>query len=590
MMSRVLRHISFESVYCLSEGHVLGEGLNGKVFRAAHKRSDRRVAIKRLGASARRPSAWSGLGDESLPDELNLYLQLSHPNICRLLEAFVEEDGDAWLCMEYCRGGELFEQVAGTSQVPRETAVCDCEERVARLVKQMAAAFRYLHGMRIVHRDNKLENWVFASPTQERIKLIDFGFAVLVPVDPAAPRLTRVCGTCYYVAPEVLSVRNGRLSEGSGYGTEVDIWALGVILYMLLSGAAPFVAEADADILWEIAAPGPSARLRNSPFGGRRWQHVHEPCIDLIARCLDRDPRTRLTAADVQAHEWLQAEPLEVDTRQVSQALTDLLVAGTRCIDSRMLAFVSGHLALRKFIGPEQWTHTKEVFAVLEGPEMRTPHGYLVLSELVATCARECDLQRIRGLCKVDAPDDEELCRVLLEALDMTGDGRLQFYEFFGALIAAGRVAVQEHEVEDAFRALDRDRDGIISEEDMSGVLAPPDLEDPALTSGLLPLPVTSFQAISRLLCCVSPEEMKMGQGQLQRAMSDVASRTAAGSSPRSRLWTTAGHTWKVARRFAFEGYLQDEESNADVRAQANFMHAVQSAPLMLHRQSSSPS
>eukprot|EP00439_Symbiodinium_sp_Y106_P061291 s2051_g9.t1 len=303
LQSKVLRHISFYDVYDVGD-EVLGTGMHGAVLVAKHRKSGRRVAAKCLEGA-----------DGPLPDEVSLYLRLSHPNICRLLQAFIEKNGDIWLCMELCAGGELFELAAGTSSVAR----------IAVLVKQMAAAIRYIHSMGMVHRDIKLENWVFASPAQERLKLIDFGLATAYIAGKddkgRTQKLNQMCGTCYYVAPEVIGLKDGAICKGDGYGQEVDIWALGVLVYMLVSGMPPFNGKSHADVIWMLSFSQKMYILRNmltnianfkfcddplaDAFVGPRWENVSPQCKDLIRRCMERDPQKRLTAAGVQVHPWL---------------------------------------------------------------------------------------------------------------------------------------------------------------------------------------------------------------------------------------------------------------------------------------------
>lgn len=510
-----------------------------------------------------------------LPEELTLYMRMSHPNICRLLEAYVEPGGDAWLCMDYCNGGELFEQVAGTSDVVRPFAVCDTEEHVAGLLRQMAAAFRYLHGMGVVHRDNKLENWVFATPAQERIMLIDFGFATLAPVSPAAPKLVHVCGTCYYVAPEVLSVQQGRLSEGSGYGAEVDVWAFGVILYMLISGTAPFAAESEPDILWEIADPQEGARLRSGPFTGRRWEHVTDDCKDLVLRCLTREPAQRFTVAQVQTHPWLSGCRWQDQTPRygdrtsrphTAQMLHMLLAAGAKLAESRILAFFCGHLAQRINISAPLWTWLQSEFNLLEGPYSTTPKGAVSVEDLVVSSLRNCDFDELRGAVPPSAwdADKRRMCHCLLSALDLTSDRRLHFYEFIGALIAAGRVDVRPEEVASAFQALDIDRDGIVSVEDFRAAGGKSRTDCPDEFDGL-GLPIRSPAQILHWLaeraspCSPGGPPSPVLTRQMQRVKSDPSdSRPSARGSANlrqtqrflSKLELT--HPWEVERRLAF--------------------------------------
>mmetsp|Transcript_7897 Transcript_7897/g.22732 ORF Transcript_7897/g.22732 Transcript_7897/m.22732 type:complete len:796 (-) Transcript_7897:87-2474(-) len=557
MKSRIIRHRSVFDVYDIDDGgSALGEGLNGKVLRGVHRTTGRTVAMKRLKT---RPSRGS-LGP-ALPEELSIYARMSHPNICRLLEAYIEQNGDCWLSMEHCRGGDLFEKVAGCAHAGSGAAsgvgFCATEWQVASLVRQMAAAFRYIHGMGIVHRDNKLENWVFASPAQERIKLIDFGFATLAPIAPHERRLTHVCGTCYYVAPEVLSVKRHKLVEGAGYGAEVDIWALGVILYMLISGTAPFTAEQEQDILWEIAAPSDDARLVRGPFSGSRWSNVSPECIDLIKGCLTRDPFERLTAAEVQAHPWLEPQ-LRADQRGhlafqpcLKPVLEDLLRAGSRVRDNRLLAYFCGHMAQRIHLPPELWSECRDIFFSLEGANASTPRGAVYLEELVSECLARSDLDLVSliescssttmpwsdetdtasagsdgcpealaggassAAASLEDNDQARRIRELISCLDLTGDGRLHFCEFFGALIASGRIKVRRCDVESAFEAFDVDRDGVISQADVAAIVGDRfcALESWRLVEGLsggaLRLPVSSVDAVLDFLGVASSDRVE---------------------------------------------------------------------------------
>lgn len=136
--------------------------------------------------------------------------------------------------MEYLSGGELFD------------AICEQEfyrESDARKVMMsITGAILYCHNHGVMHRDLKPENLILVDNSPDTdVKLIDFGFATLF--GPGIPKCTQLCGTPGYVAPEMLS--------GQPYGPEVDIWSLGVILYVLLAGIPPF-ASFDRDELYKL--------------------------------------------------------------------------------------------------------------------------------------------------------------------------------------------------------------------------------------------------------------------------------------------------------------------------------------------------
>eukprot|EP00931_Biecheleriopsis_adriatica_P018157 TRINITY_DN12799_c0_g1_i1.p1 TRINITY_DN12799_c0_g1~~TRINITY_DN12799_c0_g1_i1.p1 ORF type:complete len:705 (+),score=145.23 TRINITY_DN12799_c0_g1_i1:25-2115(+) len=533
--SRVLRHISFYDVYDVGEGdeqEVLGEGMNGAVLSAKHRRSGRKVAAKFLPAAA----------GEQLPEEVTLYLRVSHPNVCRVLQAFVEEDG-IWLCMELCSGGELFELAAGTCPVHRRGVTeLDTEEKVANLVKQMAAALRYIHSMGIVHRDIKLENWIFASPAQERIKLIDFGLATTAVPDRSSGerKLSKLCGTCYYVAPEAVAIRGGRLCEGEGYGKEVDLWALGVLLYMLISGVPPFDGKDQTDVIWNVAAP--KCKDHSDIFQGPRWKNTTPQCRDLISKCLQRDPQKRLTAAGVQVHPWIleHSTTRPSSSRLLAPALKDFAFAGGR-LYCKQLAWLCSYLASTVYLSPEMWTLYKELFNDLERLETPAPRGSLSVQKLASSCmdSAETDL-------------DEERLR----CLDLTGDGRLHFFEFLGAFIAAGRIKIHDYDVEDAFAACDLDGDGAISAKDFRAATGS-DAVHPSQTSPVLPLPMGNAKVLLEVLNVKPPwpaqEETLVTARPRLESSTPLVSSMQARKTERMLSKAQLQLEWQVHRQFAFK-------------------------------------
>lgn len=539
IQSRLLKHVSFFSVYDVGELSVLGEGMDGPVILARHRRSGRSVAAKLL----------TDTGGE-VPNEVTLYLRLSHPSICRLLQAFLEENGDLWLCMEYCSGGELFEQVAGTSRIVRHGgSVWDTEERVSLLVHQMASALRYIHRMGIVHRDIKLENWVFASPMQERIKLIDFGLAAsVVSHEPGSlprnrKRLTQACGTCYYVAPEVFDIRDDRLVEGEGYGTEVDIWALGVLLYMLISGEPPFEGSSQAAVLSKVATLRFSDRFLS--FEGVRWQNVSSKCRDLIARCMELDPKKRLTAAGVQLHPWLidNARPKHLP-RSLAPILHDLRHAGRRFASCRPLAYLCGYLATTIRLPPELWSVLKADFTSLDSSGMFAPRGSISISDVLCYCRVVDDA----GLCLANLPLEQDPPDACVQSLDLTGDSCLHFFEYLGAMIAAGRVSVSHSDVSDAFMAFDLDMDGVLSEADISaaaGIDALPNSADSELR-----LPASSPDVILMALNKPAPRAPDWRHAPIPIPGADLHSRNE-GAQQLLRV-AHQGLDWRVQRQAAF--------------------------------------
>lgn len=230
--------------------------------------------------------------------EVENQLVMDHPNICRLLEVF-EEPGKLSLVMERMRGSDLLTHL---KKAKRYT-----ERDAANCVKQMAAAVAYCHRNGVCHRDLKLENFCLEDQTATaRVKLIDFGLSSVY--DSSVP-MTNACGTLHYVAPEVI---------GQSYDKKCDMWSLGVIAYILLSGEAPFTGRNDASTLRRI-------REGTYLFGAQRWGHISDLAKDFVSKLLQVDVGLRLDAESALAHPWLAKvigeEDLEPFDAEVLQSL-----------------------------------------------------------------------------------------------------------------------------------------------------------------------------------------------------------------------------------------------------------------------------
>ncbi|XP_077405045.1 serine/threonine-protein kinase DCLK3 isoform X2 [Vanacampus margaritifer] len=256
-------------------GRLLGDG-NFAVVRECRRRADgRTLAVKMVERSRL-------LGREHmLQNELSLLASLRHPRIVRLL-AQHRTPARAYLVMELASGGDLFEAISQRGSFG--------EDEAALMVADVSEALQYIHRRSVVHRDVKPENLliVHTVPGMTRLKLADFGLAMVV----TEPVFT-ICGTPTYVAPEILFE--------TGYGVEVDMWALGVILYILLCGFAPFRSrDRDQEELFEIIKQGQLHFL--PPY----WDAISEEAKDLVSGLLQSDPVARMTAEHMLQRPWLR--------------------------------------------------------------------------------------------------------------------------------------------------------------------------------------------------------------------------------------------------------------------------------------------
>ena len=237
----------------------------------------------------RKRPAWRQGNDETfaqLRREITALRLLDHPNVLRSYEDF--EDATHYLfVMEYAAGGELFERLSKVGSFSERTA--------ANLTRDVASALAHCHANGVIHRDMKLENLLLPTPLLRNVKLADFGMA-----HSDRGITTTLCGTPGFIAPEQ---RTGR-----PYGAKVDVWGLGCVLYIMLSGMEPFDAAEDeqaferSDAGRGAAGPAPLALA----FPERAWRDRSSRSKDLLAKCLTVDPDERIDAATILDHPFVR--------------------------------------------------------------------------------------------------------------------------------------------------------------------------------------------------------------------------------------------------------------------------------------------
>ncbi|CAH0363695.1 unnamed protein product [Pelagomonas calceolata] len=231
---------------------------------------------------------------DSLHEEVAVLRSVDHPNIVKLYD-FFDEKRYYYMAIELMEGGELFERIV------KKTFYNEMDAR--GLVRILLDALAYLHHRGIVHRDLKPENLLLKSPFNDfDIKLADFGFAKKVE----GKSLDTQCGTPGYVAPEIL--------KGKKYGTAVDMWSCGVIVYILLGGYPPFHDDNHAVLYRKIKAA-------DYAFDPQYWDQVSDDAKDLIKKMLVVDPDKRLTASQALRHPWFMVGDHELISRNLAKTL-----------------------------------------------------------------------------------------------------------------------------------------------------------------------------------------------------------------------------------------------------------------------------
>lgn len=186
-------------------------------------------------------------------------------------------------------GGELFDRIIALHHYT--------EKEAARVFRQILTAVAHLHSKGICHRDLKPENLLLSSKSDDAVvKVADFGFAANCKIEP---EMTALVGTPPYMACELVFLRH---QADGGYTKQVDMWSLGVILYILLSGIHPFQLDDEEEMLCNI---------ENAQWGwvGEAWKGISVEAKDLVSNLLHADPRKRLTADQALQHPWFNICP-----------------------------------------------------------------------------------------------------------------------------------------------------------------------------------------------------------------------------------------------------------------------------------------
>ncbi|CAI6004227.1 unnamed protein product [Closterium sp. NIES-64] len=292
-------------------GKEIGRGSYGVVVECTHRGTGQRFACK-IVSKARLKSV---LERQVLTQEIALMRALAgHPGIVRL-EGVYEDGSDVFMVMEYCNGGELYQKIFHEGKMPEPLA--------ARVFRQLSDAVRYCHARGVMHRDLKPENVLLHYPNRPdgaaagaglnmrseamaaiQVKLADFGLGLVLPPGVFA---TVCVGSLMYEAPEVVL--------GDRYNHKADVWSLGVILYVLLSGGLPFMDKDDRRLARKICEG--RYEMRFSP-----WPFVSDDAKSLVRRLLVVDPNRRSSVEEFINHPWLVAHcgpaaPIVLDGSEV---------------------------------------------------------------------------------------------------------------------------------------------------------------------------------------------------------------------------------------------------------------------------------
>ena len=401
------------------QGIDIGEGGFGKVKTIIHKKTGQLRAMKLIKKSK-----------EFNLDEIDNLMLLNHPNILKLYEYYYDEKENLYIITEYIRGEELF------NKIQENGAFSEVESAI--IIKSVFQAITYCHSRGIIHRDLKPENiLVPAGKTKidyTLLKIIDFGASVLKKDDG---KISFRFGTPYYIAPEVLL---------ESYNEKCDVWSIGVILYLLLLGQAPFDGDDDDIICQKIIQ-------EEIDYENSRIKSLSPEAVDFMKKLLEKDPEKRISSSQALEHEWLKkfAPHTKVNrafSRKIYKNLSNFREESQ--LSTAVVTFITNYL-----MSDDELKLLKKMFFELDVKGV----GVITREELF-TGMEECFDRKITHK-EVDE---------IFGNIDYDNNGTISFDEFVKAAIDKKKLLTEE-KLKAAFSLFDRNGDGDIEAKELKEVI-----------------------------------------------------------------------------------------------------------------------
>ena len=419
----------------------IGEGSYGKIYKVKNKQSGDIRAMKQIMKS-KIPDI------EKFQNEIKILAMVDHPNIVRLFEV-IEDDKYFNLLQELCTGGELLRKIQ-TTQLK--------EKDIAKIFNQIMSAVAYCHEKGIVHRDLKLENILFASESPDSpVKIIDFGFSVLLGKNEinkdkdnennlkkyGFKRMKSKVGTLYYISPEIIK---------GNYDEKCDIWACGVILYILLCGYPPFNGSSDKEVYNIITQV-------KYDFNQPMWKNVSKYAKELIKNMLTL-AKNRYTAKQVLSSKWLEIKLKDsdeniyyLDYKHISR------YKHYNKFKQAILTFIASRL------NSDESKKIRNIFYNID----ENKKGFITYEDFIKYIINECNIDEL--------VDDEQELKKAFQSVDSDHNNKIDYTEFLDANLDE-KIFLKQEKLKEAFRTFDINDSGAIRKEDIIRVLKLENLED----------------------------------------------------------------------------------------------------------------
>jgi len=356
--------------------------------------------------------------------EYEVLKQLDHPKVIKIYEYYVYRSKH-YIVTEYMEQGELFEKMSAGEKFD--------EAHAAQIIYQILQAVAYCHAQGVIHRDLKPENILIESIDRANyysIKIIDFGTSALSK-SISTKKSKEIMGSGYYIAPEVLT---------SNYNEKCDIWSIGVILYILMSGTPPFIGDTDKETFHKI-------ETEPLQFTSKKWEKISQKAKDFIKKMLDRNVNKRMSAVDALNDPWFQKFMLkEKSTTIESSHLNNYLKNLQTYNPNYKLQEAAMALIVHNLPATEEIRELEKTFRLLD----KNYDGKLSREEL-----KEGLSQHFKGNKELDFEST-------FKRIDNDGSGDISYEEFIRACIDKSKLLSDENLLL-AFNYFDTNSSGFIS-------------------------------------------------------------------------------------------------------------------------------
>jgi len=416
--------INPENIYIKTK--MLGSGAFGEVWLAHHKDLDRDFAMKIIKKRKNRRN-----DEKEILNEIEILKKLDHPKILKVVD-FYSTLKKYYIITEYCHEGELFNEIIKVGKFD--------EGQAAFIINQILKAITYCHKMNIIHRDIKPENIMITNREKNgclQVKLIDFGTAKIFE---KGHQENKYVGSSYYMAPEIIKRK---------YDEKCDLWSIGVIMYILLTGRPPFDGNDDDEILENV---------KKGVFDKSSYPYplLSSQSKDLIDKLLQYDPKKRISADQAIEHPWFKTAEFKKKDKvnTIAPELARELIGNMtkyrsdNILKCAVIAYLVHHIT-----NTEECFEASKLFIKID----LNYDGKIEKHELIQ------GFQKYWGISKDEA---EEKVELIFANIDTDFNGFIEYEEFVRASVNSS-IFMSKNYLKFAFNYFDRDASGDITFEEI---------------------------------------------------------------------------------------------------------------------------